>query len=114
MNSVFDKVMRYLLIGAVAAVAILAFNVLALRGSLDTARNDLAAANARVALMQSEVTSCKGTVINQNEQIQAYKLQAEAASKAADEAATAAMKLPRKKLEGHGPEAMNSWLSGLQ
>jgi hypothetical protein len=113
-NRIFDKAVRYLLIGAVAAVAILAFNVWTLRGSLDAARKDLADANAKVALMQGEVATCKGTIINQNEQIQAYKLQAEAAGKAADEAARTALKRPRKKLEGHGPEAMNKWLSGLQ
>lgn len=114
MNSVFDKVMRYLLIGAVAAVAILAFNVWTLRGSLDATKSDLAASNAKVALMQGEVATCRSTIVDQNEQIQAYKLLAEEASKTADEAARAALKRPRKKLEGHGPEAMNSWLSGLQ
>lgn len=109
-----DKAARYLLIGAIAAAVILAFNVWTLRGSLDNARNDLAVANAKVALMQSEVAACKGTIINQNEQIQVYKIQAEAVSKAADAAARVALKRPRKKLEGHGPEAMNTWLSGLQ
>lgn len=113
MNRIFDKAVRYLLIGAVAAVAILAFNVWTLRGSLDATRSDLAVANARVALMQGEVATCKGTIINQNEQIQVFKLQAEAAGKAADTAARAALERPRKKLEGHGPEAMNSWLAGL-
>jgi len=113
-NRIFDKAVRYLLIGAVAAVAILAFNVWTLRGSLDATKRDLTVANAKVALMQGEVATCKGMILNQNEQIQVYKLQAEAASKTADEAATAALKRPRKKLEGHGPEAMNSWLSGLQ
>ena len=112
-NAILDKAVRYLLVGAIAAAAILAFNIWTLRGSLEDARNDLAVANAKVALMQGEVATCKGTIINQNEQIQVFKLQAEAASKTADEAARAALKRPRKKLEGHGPEAMNTWLSGL-
>lgn len=107
-------VFRYLLIGAIAAALILAFNVWTLRGTLDAAKRDLTVANAKVALMQSEVATCRGMILNQNEQIQTYKLQAEAADKAADTAARAALERPRKKLEGHGPEAMNSWLSGLQ
>lgn len=61
--------MKYILIGALASICILAFNVHTLRGIIEATSADLMAANAkltdanaRVATVQSEAAICRNMI----------------------------------------------------
>lgn len=108
-----SRIILYALLGALAALGVAVADIWLLRGRIEAGRNALAASNARVALMQGEVAACRNMVGDQNEQVNTLKIRAEAAESAARDAARAALKRPRRPLDGHGPVPMNAWVSGL-
>lgn len=54
--------MKYMLIGAVAALCVLAFNVHTLRGITEAQRAALSAANKQAAAVQSEAAIFRGMI----------------------------------------------------
>lgn len=54
--------MKYMLIGAVAALCVLALNIQTLRGIIEAQRAALSAANARASAVQSEAAICRGMI----------------------------------------------------
>ena len=106
---------RLAVYGVAALAVVLVLAAFLHRGAqLESARNALAAANAQVAMIRAEITSCRQVVGEQNAQIEALGSQSESASAAAAQAARAALQRPRPPLAGHGPGAMNAWLEGLR
>jgi len=99
--------------GLLLALGVAVFSNVMLRQTNKAVTAQLSEANAKVAMMQGEVTACRGMINRSNEEVQRYRVESEAANEAAAKAAKEAMKRPRNPLAGHGPDAMNAWLGAL-
>lgn len=84
-----------------------------LRQRLKVSQSELNVANGKIVVMQSEVTACRGVIVEQNGKIEGFRVQAEQAQAKAAQAATTALNRPRKVLDGHGPVAMNVFFEAL-